>query len=52
MAGNNSDADPRTRASGAISDGWPATSVPDSVAPALEVHPMTTAMTTAAMRPA
>jgi len=32
-----------------MSDGWPATAAVDSVAAARDVHPMTTAMTTAAM---
>jgi hypothetical protein len=37
---------PRTRASGAMSDGWLAIATPDSVAAALDVHPRT-AKTTA-----
>jgi hypothetical protein len=38
---------PRTRASGAMSDGWPAAAASGSMAAALEVHPRT-AITTAA----
>src|SRR5262245_41372721 len=48
MTANSLGPSPRTRASGAMSDGCPATPAPDSVAVTLEAHP-TTARATAAL---